>query len=86
MSINTNLNDDGWRENRHDRYGPTEVSQDVSGVPDKQTGCYSKPPKLSHFNGEEVPQKYEISFNRWLFEVRNIQQSYAVPFVRETII
>ena len=49
-------------------------------------GFHSKPPKLSLFSGEEVPRKHEISFNRWLFEVRTIQQSYAEPLAREAII
>ena len=35
VSKNTNLNDDGQPDNRHDRYSPVDVSQDVSGFPDK---------------------------------------------------
>ena len=35
---------------------------------------------------EEVPGKHEISINRWSFEVRTIQQRYAEPFVRESIV
>ena len=49
-------------------------------------GCPSKPPKLRLFSGEEVPRKHEISFNRWLFEVKTIQQIYAEPLVQEAII
>ena len=49
-------------------------------------GFHSKPPALSLLSGEEVPRKQEISFNRWLFEVRTIQQSYAEPLVREAIV
>ena len=60
--------------------------QDASGFLDKQIGFHSKAPKLSIISGEEVPGKHEISFNRWLFEVRTIQQSYAEPLVREAII
>ena len=86
VSKNTNLNDDGHNNSKTDRYHPVPVSQDVSGYLDKHMGFYSKPPKLSLFNGEEVPRKHKISFNRWLFEVRTIQQSYAEPLVREAII
>ena len=32
-----------------------------------------------------MPGKHEISFNRFLFEVRMIQQSYAEPLVWEAI-
>ena len=83
---NTNLNDEGQNGNRLDRYHPVQVAQGVWGFLGKQIGFYSKPLKLSLFSGEEVPGKHEISFNRWLFEVRTIQQSYAEPLVREAII
>ena len=43
MSKNTNLNDDGQHENRHDRYCPVEVTQDFSGFIDKQMGFHSNP-------------------------------------------
>ena len=86
VSKNTNLNDDRQNDNRTDRYHPVQVMQDVSGYLDKHMGFHSKPPKLSLFSGEEVPRKHGISFNRWLFEVRTIQQSYAEPLIREAII
>ena len=77
VSKSTNLNDDGQHENRHNRYHPVEVTQDISGFLDKQLGFHSKPPKLSLFSREEVPGKHEVSFNRWLFEVRTIHQRYV---------
>ena len=86
VSKNTNLNDDRQNSSRTDRYHHVPVTQDVSGYLDKHMGFHSKPPKLSLFSGEEVPGKHEIRFNRWLFEVRTIQQSYAEPLVREAII
>ena len=67
------MNDKGQNRNRLDRYCPVQVAQDVSGFLDKQMGFHSKPPKLSLFSVEEVPGKHEISFNKWLFEVRTIQ-------------
>ena len=86
ISKSTNLNDDRQNNNKTDRYHPVQVTQDVSGYLDKHMGFQSKPHKLSLFSGEEVPGKHEISFNRWLFKVRTIQQSYAEPLVREDII
>ena len=83
VSKHTSLNNEGQQENRHDQYHPIDVAQEVVGPTDKWTGIHSKPPKLSILRGEEVPRKHEISFNRWLFEVRNIQQSYAKPLVRK---
>ena len=86
MSRNTNLGDKGQNKGRPGKYCPMQMTQDVSGFLNKQTGFNSKPPKLSLFSGEEVPGKHDISFNRWLFEVRTIQQSYAEPLVREPTI
>ena len=86
VSKNTNLNDEGQNGNRHDRYCPVQVAQNVLRFLDKQMGFHSKLPKLNLFSGEEVPGKHEISFNRWLFEVRTIQQSYAETLVWEAII
>ena len=80
---NTNLNDKGQNGNRHDRYHPVQVTKDISGFLDRWMGFHSKPPKLNLFSGEEVPRKHEISFNRWLFEVRTIQQSYAEPLFKK---
>ena len=60
--------------------------RDVSGYPDKHIGLHFKPPKLRLFSGDEVPGKHAISFNRWLSEVRTIQQNYAEPLIREAII
>ena len=58
-----------------------QIAQDISRFVDKRMGSHSKPPKLSLFSGEEVPGKHEVSLNRWLFEVRTIQQSYTEPLV-----
>ena len=60
--------------------------QDASGYLDKCMGFHSEPPKCSLFSREEVPGEHEMSFNRWLFGVRTIQQSYAEPLIREAII
>ena len=83
---NTNMNDEGQNGNRHDKYHPVQVTQDILGFLGKQMGFHSKPLNLAFFSVEEVPGKHEISFNRWIFEVRTIQQSYAEPLVREAII
>ena len=86
VSKNTNMNDEGQNRNRLDRYHPIQVAQDVSGFLDKWMGFHSKPSKLSLFIGEEVPGKQNTIFNRWPFEVRTIQQSYAESPVWEAII
>ena len=86
MSKNPNVSDESLNEGRPEKYHPVQMTQDISGFLNKQSGFHSKPPKLSLFSGEEVPGKHEISFNRWLFKVRRIQQSYAEPLVWEAII
>ena len=86
MSKNIHLNDESQNRDRVDRYHPVQVAQDIVGFLNKQMGFHCNPPKLSLFSMKEVPGKDGISFNRWLFEVRTIQQSYAEPLVREAII
>ena len=54
MSKNNNLNDEGQNRNRHDRYHLVQVTQDILGFLDKQTGFHSKPPKLSLLVGGGV--------------------------------
>ena len=83
---NANLNNVRQYNTRTDRYHPVQVIQGVSGYLDKCTRFHSKPPKCSLFSGEEVAKKQEISVNRWLYEVRTIQKSYAEPLIREAII
>ena len=44
-------------------------------------GFFPSSLNLAFLVGEEVPGMHEISVNRWLFEVRTIQQSYAEHLV-----
>ena len=53
VSRNTNFSDEVQNEGRPDKYHPVQMTQDISGFLNKQTGFHSKPPKLSLFSGEE---------------------------------
>ena len=86
VSKNTNLNDERQNRDRLDRYHPVQVVQDIAGFLDKQIEFHSKPLNKAFLGWRRYPMKHEISFNRWLFEVRTIKQSYAEPLFREAII
>ena len=86
MSKHTSLNNEGQQGNRYDQYHPIDVAWEIVGLTDEWMGFHSKLPNLSIFSGKEVPRKHEISFSRWLFEVKTIQQSCAKPVIREAIV
>ena len=59
----------------------------VGGTFDHPRQTYSgKTPKLSIFNGEEVPEKHKISFEWWLFKVRTLQWTYPKSTIKDAIV
>ena len=86
VSKHTSLNNEGQQGNWYDQYHLIDVAHEIVGPTDKWKGFHSKPLKLSISSREVVPRKHEITYNRWFFEVKTIQQSYAKPLIREAII